>query len=60
MGIINYAAPRIADALRLKGATLVVMPEGFIVDQKEGPLKEGELKRAQNWAKEILKRSRFK
>ncbi len=57
MGIINYAAPRIADVLRERGATLVVMPEGFIVENKDGPLKEGELKRAKIWTKLILERS---
>jgi hypothetical protein len=29
------------------------MPEGFIVEGKEGPLKEGELSRATAWAKGI-------
>jgi flavodoxin len=54
MRTIGYAAPRIADTLQSKGGKLVVPPEGFIVEGKEGPLKQGELERAANWAKETL------
>ncbi len=53
--IFNYAAPRIADSLTEMGATLLGSPEGFFVQGKEGPLKEGELERAAGWAKEIVK-----
>jgi flavodoxin I len=52
----GYAAPRIAKALKKKGGTLVAPPEGFFVTGKEGPLKEGELDRAANWAKKIVKK----
>jgi flavodoxin I len=51
MRVIRYAAERIAKALAKKGGRLVAEPEGFIVEQKEGPLKQGELERASNWAK---------
>jgi len=54
MKIGGYAAPRIANALKKKGGNLVVLPEGFFVKDKEGPLKEGELERAASWAKEIV------
>jgi len=50
----GYAAPRIASALKKKGGTLAVPPEGFLVKDREGPLKEGELERATNWAKGIV------
>jgi flavodoxin I len=50
-----YAAPRIAKALKKKGGNLAVLPEGFFVKDTEGPLKEGELERAANWAKAIVK-----
>jgi flavodoxin len=50
----GYAAPRISQALKKKGGNLVVLPEGFFVKDKEGPLKEGELERATGWAKGIL------
>ncbi len=52
--ILGYAAGRIAGRLKGKGGHLVAPPEGFIVDDTEGPLKEGELERAANWAKGIL------
>jgi flavodoxin len=51
----GYAAPRIANTLEKKGGTLVVPAEGFFVTDKEGPLKEGELERAANWARTIMK-----
>lgn len=38
----GYAAPRMAEALKKKGANLAAPPEGFFVKDKEGPLKEGE------------------
>jgi len=55
MKLGGYAAKRIADALKKKGGNLVVSPEGFLVKGREGPLKEGELERAANWAKTIVK-----
>lgn len=53
MSVIRYAAPRLAKALEKKGGKLVAEPEGFIVENKEGPLKEGELERATKWAKQL-------
>lgn len=53
MKVGGYAAPRIADLLKKKGGNLAVPPEGFIVKDKEGPLKDGELERAAAWAKGI-------
>ena len=49
-----YAAPRIAAELEKAGATLVMPPEGFIVEETEGPLRAGELERAAAWAGQIL------
>jgi flavodoxin I len=49
----GYAAKPIADKLVKKGAALVVKPEGFYVGGTEGPLKDGELKRAAAWAKPL-------
>lgn len=49
-----YAAPRIAAVLEKAGATMVVAPEGFIVTDTEGPLREGELERAAEWARGLL------
>jgi flavodoxin I len=56
MKVGGYAAPRIANALEKKGGNLVVLPEGFFVKDNEGPLKEGELERAANWAKVIIRK----
>ena len=50
----GYAAKPIAQRLRKKGADLVISPEGFCVEDTEGPLKEGELERAAAWAKHIM------
>jgi len=54
MRLIGFAAPRIASALEKKGARLVLAPEGFIVEGKEGPLRDGEIERARIWARGIL------
>ena len=53
VGIFGYASGKIADALKAKGGTLVPPPEGFFVIGKKGPLVEGELERAGQWAKGI-------
>ena len=53
LGIFRYAAGRIATILEYKGGYLAMEPEGFIVEESEGPLKKGELERAATWAKEI-------
>ena len=55
--IFGYAAEKIAGTLRKKGFVLILPPEGFFVKSKKGPLREGELERAVNWAKEITKQS---
>ncbi len=53
--LFGYAAKPIADKLEKKGGGLVIPPEGFFVKDSEGPLKDGELKRATDWAKLIIK-----
>jgi len=50
----GYAASTIAKLLAKKGAKLLVPPEGFIVMGEQGPLKEGELERAAEWAKQLI------
>jgi flavodoxin len=52
--ILGFAAGKIADSLKKKGATLMASPEGFFVKGKEGPLKAGELERAAGWARGII------
>lgn len=51
----GYAAKQLAKRLEKKGATSIVEPEGFFVMDTEGPLKEGELERAELWGQEVLK-----
>ena len=53
--LFGYAAKPISDKLMKKGGNLVVPPEGFFVKDTEGPLKEGELERAAQWAKQVVK-----
>jgi flavodoxin len=52
--LFGYAAKPIADRLKKKGGELTIPPEGFYVEGTEGPLKEGELERAADWAKQIM------
>jgi len=53
--LFGYAAKPIADKLEKKGGSLIIPPEGFFVIGSEGPLKDGELERAADWAKLITK-----
>jgi len=50
----GYAAKPISDRLIEKGGELIVPPEGFFVEGTEGPLREGELARAVDWAKQVM------
>ena len=52
--IFGYAAKPIGDALKKKGGELAIPPEGFLVQGMKGPLVEGELERAEAWAREII------
>ena len=52
--VFGYAAKPIADRLTKKGGDLVIAPEGFFVEGTEGPLKDGELERAADWARQIM------
>jgi len=53
-GLFGYAAKPIANRLQRKGGKLTVSPEGFLVMGTEGPLKEGELERAADWARQVV------
>ena len=48
-----YVAKHISDRLKKKGGLLIVPPEGFFVEGMKGPLLQGELERARDWAKRI-------
>ena len=52
--IFGYAAPKIAKYLTKNGAELLAPPEGFFVLGTEGPLMNGELEHAAEWALELL------
>ena len=54
MSVIRYAADRIAYSLTKKGGIPAAKPEGFIVTDKKGPLKKGELEHASRWAKTLV------
>jgi len=48
------AAHGIAKNLRHHGYQLVAEPEGFIIEDMEGPLRDGERERAKRWAAELV------
>ena len=50
----GYAAPIIAKKLAEKGAEIITAPEGFLVQETEGPLVEGEQGRAAVWVEGLL------
>jgi len=52
--VFGYAAKPMADLLEKKGGVLVLAPEGFFVRESEGPLLEGELERAVDWARQVV------
>jgi flavodoxin I len=54
--VFGYAADKIAKALKPSKGKMISPPAGFIVNDKEGPLKQGELDRAKYWAKDLLKK----
>ncbi len=51
--LFGYAAEPLAKKLKTKGGEVAVPPEGFFVQDTEGPLKEGELERAREWANQF-------
>ena len=54
VGLVGFAAAPISARLKKKGGTVAVAPEGFIVLDREGPLKDGELERAAEWARGVV------
>jgi flavodoxin len=51
--IFGYAAEPIADRLKKKGGELAASPGAFYVGETKGPLLDGELERAAEWARQI-------
>ena len=52
-GIFGYAAEPIVKIMAKKGGKSIVEPTGFFVMDTEGPLEDGELRRAEEWARNI-------
>jgi len=52
--LTGAAARGIAKRLRKTGASPLLPPESFFVAARLGPLEEGELQRAGDWAREVL------
>jgi flavodoxin I len=52
--LFGFAADKMAKILIGKGAKLIGKPAGFFVKGSNGPLKEGELERAAEWAKKLV------
>ena len=50
----GFAAKHIGDALKKRGGVLILPPEGFLVKDMQGPLIDGELDRAADWARRII------
>jgi flavodoxin I len=53
-GWFGYAAEKIAGRLKKKGGTEAGPPGTFFVKGTEGPLAEGELERAADWARGLI------
>ncbi|MGM0531794.1 MAG: flavodoxin family protein [Bacteroidota bacterium] len=53
--LFGYAAEPLAKKLKRKGGELIAEPAGFIVTGMKGPLKEGEVERAESWGKHLKK-----
>jgi flavodoxin len=53
INLLGHASAKFSKELVIKGGELVAEPVGFLVKEKEGPLVDGEINRAQEWAKKI-------
>ena len=51
--IFGRVAPRLAEEMKKHERNVIIEPEGFVVKGRKGPLKEGELQRAENWGNQI-------
>jgi flavodoxin len=54
VNLFGYAAEKIEKKLAKKGGTITTPAQGFYVNDKEGPLVDGEEERAEDWAKSII------
>lgn len=54
--LFGSAAARMEATLKAKGGIPVAPPEGFIVKGRSGPLKDGEIERAAQWARTLTEK----
>jgi len=54
VGVFGFAAGRIDATLQQRGGRQAAAPEGFYVLDGKGPLRDGELERADQWARGLL------
>ena len=57
MGVIGFAAPKIATAFKNKKSVITEPAAGFVVNDSKGPLAPGEIQHAERWARTILERA---
>jgi len=57
VNVFGFAARPIARKLEKKGGQPGAAPEGYYVEDSEGPLREGELERAAKWARKAAARA---
>lgn len=53
MKTIGYAAPKMLKTLEERGGRKIASPQGFIVTDKKGSFRDGEVERATAWGKEL-------
>lgn len=54
--LTGSAAHALVDQMHKLGALVLMPPESFFVESKQGPLEEGELQRADGWARALYSR----
>jgi flavodoxin I len=52
--LFGWAAKRMADSLKKKGAVILLNPDGFFVNGSKGPVVDGELERATAWGRQVV------
>ena len=56
-GLFGFAAEPLQKLMVKKGGTAVGKPEGFYVEGTEGPMADGELERASDWAASMVEKN---
>ncbi len=53
VNLFGYAAEPILKKLVKKGGEAILPPQGFFVEESEGPLSQGEIERVKNWIEDM-------